>query len=367
MSRNLSYLIGLFVWLVAGPCLAQNDVDFARDVAPILEKRCLLCHRSTDPQGELSLSTVDDLNELGYLKPGQPESSHLLKVLTSSGGKRPQMPKSGDPLSPAKIDVLTRWIKSGARWPAEMKLPRLWSLAPLARPVIPEGAAGGGAEQTAIQSPIDRFVRQRLQIAGLQPAGPASRAELIRRLKFDLLGLPPTPDEIDAFVADANPEAFSQAVDRYLASPLYGERWGRHWLDVVRFGESDGFEDDEPRYHAWPYRDYVIRSLNDDKPYDLFVREQLAGDVLEPVTPDGKIATTLLVNGPFDRAAFVSASKTEQLRAREEMLEEMLTTIGQTFLALTVNCARCHDHKFDPIPQTDYFRMKAVFDGVHQF
>jgi len=310
-------LIGLFVELAAGPCLAQNEVEFIRDVAPILEKRCLLCHRSTDPQGELSLSTVDDLKELGFLEPGRPETSHLLKVLTGSDGKRPQMPKTGDPLSPAQLEVFTRWIKGGAQWPADMKLPQLWSLAPLARTVIPEIGAGTGMAQTAVQSPIDRFVRQRLQVEGLQPAGQASRAELIRRLKFDLLGLPPTPDEIDAYVADESADAYARLVDRYLASPLYGERWGRHWLDVVRFGESDGFEDDEPRNHAWPYRDYVIRSLNADKPYDQFVREQLAGDVLEPVTPERKIATTLLVNGPFDRAAFVSASKTEQLRARE--------------------------------------------------
>lgn len=365
VSFNRYFLIGL-VCLFASPCLAQHEVDFARDVAPILEKRCLLCHRSSDPQGELSLSTVNDLNELGYLEPGKPEASHLLKVVNSSGGKRPQMPKSGDPLSPAQIDVLTRWIKSGAKWPVEMKLPRLWSLAPLSRPAVPDQADGASGVSSAAQSPIDRFVRHRLQAEGLQPAAPASRAELIRRLKFDLLGLPPTADEIDAFVADAGEDAFSRLVDRYLASPLYGERWGRHWLDVVRFGESDGFEDDDPRYHAWPYRDYVIRSLNEDKPYDQFVREQLAGDAIEPVTAEGRIATTLLVNGPFDRTAFVSASKTEQLRAREETLEEMLTTIGQTFLGLTVNCARCHDHKFDPIPQADYYRMKAVFEGVHQ-
>ena len=356
--------LSLLCWLTfASPGMAQNDVDFGRDVAPILEKRCLLCHRSSDPQGELSLSTIEDLNHLGYIEPGKPESSHLLQVISSSNGKRPLMPKNGEPLSAAQIDVLTRWIKSGAEWPADAKLPRLWSLATVIKPTLPETAAAGTA---GMQSPIDRFVLQRLAQQGLEPAPRASRVELIRRLKFDLLGLPPTPEEIAAFVADPRDDAWPRLIDLYLAAPQYGERWGRHWLDVVRFGESDGFEDDEPRYQAWPYRDYVIRSLNADKAYDQFVREQLAGDVLEPVTPEGMIATTLLVNGPFDRAAAVSASKIEQLRSREETLEEMLTTVGQTFLGLTVNCARCHDHKFDPIPQTDYYRMKAVFEGVLQ-
>ncbi len=366
MSSIRHYLSGLLLWLAAvGPCLAENEVDFARDVAPIFEKRCLLCHRSGDPAGDLSLSTRDDLTELGFIEPGKPESSQLLKVVTGSNGKRPQMPKTGEPLSPAQIDVLTRWIKSGAKWPAEAKLPRLWSLASLTPPAIPE-RAGADAGQAGVQSPIDRFVLQRLKAEGFEQAPQAGRVELIRRLKFDLLGLPPTPDEIEAFVADPREDAFSRLVERYLASPQYGERWGRHWLDVVRFGESDGFEDDDPRNHAWPYRDYVIRSLNADKPYDQFVREQLAGDVLEPVTPESTIATSLLVNGPFDRSAAVSASKIEKLRSREEVLEEMLTTVGQTFLGLTVNCARCHDHKFDPIPQTDYYRMKAVFEGVVQ-
>ena len=364
MSPNRVFLIGLLVWLaVSGSCLAQAEVDFARDVAPIFEKRCLLCHRAVDPQGELSLATIDNLTALGFIEPSKPESSHLLKVVSSQNGKRPQMPKTGDPLSPAQIDVLTRWIKGGAKWPADAKLPRLWSLASLTKPALPDLAA---TETAAVRSPIDRFVLRRLNEQGLKPAPQASRLELIRRLKFDLLGLPPTPEEIEAFVTDPREDALPRLIDRYLASPLYGEHWGRHWLDVVRFGESDGFEDDDPRFHAWPYRDYVIRSLNEDKPYDQFVREQLAGDVLEPVTVEGKIATAMLVNGPFDIAAFVSVSKIEQLRAREETLEEMLTTISQTFLGLTVNCARCHDHKFDPIPQTDYYRLKAVFDGVHQ-
>ncbi len=359
-------------WLAAsGWAWADDDVDFARDVAPIFERRCLLCHRPGDAQGELSLATINDLSDLGYIEPGKPESSHLLEVVSGVNGKRPQMPKSGEPLSAAQIDVLKRWIKAGAKWPTDAKLPRLWSLVSLAKPPLPDLPATKSAPEVAAATvealaPIDRFVLRRLRSEGLEPAPRASRAELIRRLKFDLLGLPPTPEEIAAFVNDPREDAWAGLIDRYLASPSYGERWGRHWLDVVRFSESDGFEDDDPRAQAWPYRDYVIRSINADKPYDQFVREHLAGDVLEPITADGIVATTVLVNGPFDRAAAVSASKVEQLRSREETLEEMLTTVSQTFLGLTVNCARCHDHKFDPIPQTDYYRMKAVFDGVVQ-
>lgn len=360
--------IGLMAVASAG---AEDRVDFGRDVAPILEKRCLLCHREGDPQGELSLATPKGLRELELIVPGDPDASPLLKVISSAAGQRARMPKSGEPLSATQVDVLRRWIREGADWPADAQLPRLWSLASLSYslPPAPNPPPSDASHVEGLfrpESAIDRFVLRQLLERGLRPSAPAARSDLIRRLKFDLLGLPPTPDEIQTFVNDTRPDAWERLIDTYLASPHYGERWGRHWLDVVRFGESDGFEDDDPRSLAWPYRDYVIHALNADKPYDQFVREQLAGDVLEPVTQDGIIATSMLVNGPFDRAAAVSASKLEQLRSREEMLEELLTTVSQTFLGLTVNCARCHDHKFDPIPQTDYYRLKAVFDGVHQ-
>ncbi len=246
-----------------------------------------------------------------------------------------------------------------------------WSLEPVRRPAVPELAPAAAfasplsaGSPSPLRNPIDAFVAAQLAEHGLALAPEADRATYLRRASYDLVGLPATPDEIDAFVSDPSPDAYEKLIDRLLASPHYGERWGRHWLDVVRFGESDGFENDKLREHAWRYRDYVIRSFNDDKPYPQFVREQLAGDVLEPITRDGIVATGFLVAGPWDEIQNVTKSKLEKMRTHEEQIEELIAAVSQTFLGMTVNCARCHDHKFDPIPQTDYYRLKAVFDGT---
>jgi len=241
-----------------------------------------------------------------------------------------------------------------------------WAYQPLRRPELP----GSG-------HPVDAFVQATLRTNGLSPSPPAPPRELLRRVYFDLIGLPPTPAEVDAFVRECETEpvpesgsgrpagaAYVRVVDRLLASPHYGERWARHWLDIVRFTESQGFEYDRPRDHAWPYRDYVVRAFNADMPYDRFMREQVAGDVLEPVTADGIVAASLLVCGPWDQAGSSQANIAQRTVTREDELEDLLGTVGQTFLGLTVNCARCHDHKFDPIPLTDYYRLKSVFDGV---
>ena len=211
---------------------------------------------------------------------------------------------------------------------------------------------------------MDAFVHATLRSRGLTQNPPAPPEILIRRLSFDLVGLPPDPDWVDAFVQDPSEARYLQLVDRLLASPGYGERWGRHWLDIVRYTESQGFEYDRPRDHAWPYRDYVIRSLNADKPYDQFMREQVAGDVLDPVTADGIVAASLLVCGPWDQAGNSQANATQRAITREEELEDLVSVVGQTFLGLTIHCARCHDHKFDPVPLADYYRVKAVFAGV---
>lgn len=241
-----------------------------------------------------------------------------------------------------------------------------WAYQPLRRPELP----GSG-------HPVDAFVRATLRTNGLSPSPSAPPRELLRRVYFDLIGLPPTPAEVEAFVrecaAEPVPEsgsgrpagaAYVRVVDQLLASPHYGERWARHWLDIVRFTESQGFEYDRPRDYAWPYRDYVVRAFNADMPYDRFMREQVAGDVLEPVTADGIVAASLLVCGPWDQAGSSQANIAQRTVTREDELEDLLGTVGQTFLGLTVNCARCHDHKFDPIPLTDYYRLKSVFDGV---
>ena len=228
-----------------------------------------------------------------------------------------------------------------------------WSFRPLTRPTVPVG-----------QHPVDAFIRSALQTQGLAPNPPASPRDLIRRLHWDLVGLPPEPQLVAEFERDPSRLQYEALVERLLASPRYGERWARHWLDVVRYTESQGFEYDRPRDHAWRFRDYVIRSFNADLPYDRFMREQVAGDVLEPVTSEGIIASSMLVSGPWDQAGNSQANATQRAITREEEMDDLVSVVGQTFLGLTVNCARCHDHKFDPIPIGDYYRVKAVFDGV---
>src|SRR5436190_1556662 len=236
---------------------------------------------------------------------------------------------------------------------------------------VKEKALAGGESGAAIiprksdESPsIDDFVLLKLKEKALSLSRPADKATLLRRATFDLIGLPPAPNELDDFLADSSTNAFEKVVNRLLASPHYGERWARHWLDLARFAESDGFEFDKMREQAWHYRDYLVRSFNEDKPYAQFIREQIAGDALEPVTRDAIIATGFLTAGPFDEAGNTSASALLKARIREEEMEDMIAGVSQTFLAMTVNCARCHDHKFDPIPQRDYYRIKAALDGV---
>jgi hypothetical protein len=231
-----------------------------------------------------------------------------------------------------------------------------WAFRPLVRPGMPAGFDG--------LNPIDAFVRSAQKARGLAPNPPASPRDLVRRLHWDLVGLPPEPQVVDDFANDPSPARYEALVERLLASPRHGERWARHWLDVVRYTESQGFEYDRLRDHAWPYRDYVIRSFNADLPYDRFLREQVAGDVLEPVRSEGIVASSLLVSGPWDQAGNSQANATQRAITREEEMDDLVSVVGQTFLGLTVNCARCHDHKFDPIPLADYYRVKAVFDGV---
>ncbi len=227
-----------------------------------------------------------------------------------------------------------------------------WAFQPVRRPEVPKADGARGSRNA-----IDRFIRARLDQAGLSPSPETDRATLVRRLKFDLLGLPPTPEEIDTFVHDPAADAYERLVDRYLTSPHFGERWARHWLDVVRFAESNGFEMNQPRPDAWPYRDYVIRAFNEDRPYDRFVREQLAGDVL-----GADEATGFLVAGPWDQVKSPDPALTAQQRADE--LHDIVSTTGSAFLGLTVGCARCHNHKFDPISMKDYYGLVAVFAGV---
>lgn len=345
---------------------AAESVDFVRDVAPIFERACLRCHAPGNAQGELSLATIDDLRRLEYLVAGDPESSYLIEVVSASDGERPRMPKEGEPLAAEQVAVLRRWIAAGAVWPEGLVLrPKSradatwWSLRPLTRCDPPQTAGVPPAWQA---HPIDRFLAARLAAAGLAPNPLADRRTLIRRVTYDLTGLPPAPEEVEAFVRDPDPHAYERLVDRLLASPHYGEHWGRHWLDVVRFGESNGYERNFMINDLWPFRDYVIRSLNEDKPFDQFLREHLAGDVLGPDQPDVEIGSAFLVTGPFDDVGNQDPVQAAQIRANT--IDEIIRATGEAFLGLTIGCARCHDHKFDPILQTDYYGWYATFSGV---
>jgi hypothetical protein len=342
---------------------AQTGPAFEREVAPLLQGRCLRCHSGSQPKGELDLTSRAGLLKGGQtgpvIVPGKSAESTLFDYVRD----RKMPPK--DPLSLAEVELLRRWIDAGAVWkgPA-LKAPAptqrragkdWWSLQPVRRPALPVVSSPGW-----VRTPIDAFILSRLDAAGLKPAPEADRRTLIQRLTVDLTGLRPTPEEIDAFLADRSNDAYERLVDRLLASPAYGERWGRHWLDVVRFGESAGYEVNPPRLSAWPYRDYVIRAFNRDTPYPQFIREQLSGeDDPDPLTAS---ATGFLVGGPHDHVG--NATIEGSLQQRHDDLADMVGTTAAAYLGLTVNCARCHDHKFDPILQKDFYGLEAVFAGV---
>jgi hypothetical protein len=359
-------------WFLSGSACADEPSFFAEHVAPVLRQRCVQCHNPQKPRAGLDLTTRERLLQGGEKGPVViPGSAATSRVVEMVSGPQPRMPKQGAKLTPEEVADIRKWIDDGAAWPKSVVLldssqkprvgPDWWSLRPLVRPPLP-----AVKDQAWLRTPIDTFVLATLEAKDLHPSPPADRGILIRRVTFDLTGLPPTPEEVEAFVNDSLPDAYARLVDRLLSSPAYGERWGRHWLDVVHYGDTHGYDKDKRRDHAWPYRDYVIRAFNDDKPYARFIREQLAGDVLYPGTPDALVATGFVAAGPWDfvghvelREGTVDKQKT-RLLDRDDMVS---TTIG-TFVSLTAHCARCHDHKFDPITQQDYYRLQAVFAGV---
>src|SRR6266851_992667 len=245
-----------------------------------------------------------------------------------------------------------------------------WSLRPLAKPTPPVDGAGQGGW---CRTPIDQFILAKLREKRLAPSPEADKRTLLRRVTYDLTGLPPTPEEIDAFLKDDSPDAYERIVDRLLRSPHYGERWARHWMDIAHYAETHGHDQDRPRPHAWPYRDYLIRSFNSDKPYARFVEEQIAGDVLWPDDADAVVAMGFLATGPWDESSLrdIRDDTIDRQIARYIDRDDMVTTAMSTFVSSTVHCARCHDHKFDPITQQDYYALQAVFAGVdkaeHEF
>ncbi len=278
----------LFGVLAAGSSdAADGSVDFRREVAPILQQRCLACHNERVQRGGLSLHSADAIRRGGEsgqaIEAGDPESSYLLDLVMPSDGAA-EMPKGQPPLEPDEIEVLRRWIADGAVWPQDAVLepPTLWSLKPIVRPDVPNVESASGT--FSIRNPVDAFVAARLDEAGLKPAPQADRRTLIRRLYLDITGLPPSPEAVEAFAADEDANTYERVVDELLESPHFGERWGRYWLDLARYADSEGYLGDALRPHAWVFREWVIDAINRDLPFDQFTIEQLAGDLLEQPT-----------------------------------------------------------------------------------
>jgi cytochrome c553 len=347
----------------------------------VLEARCIECHGPDAQESALRLDSRAGILRGGDFGPaavdGKAERSELLRRIKTNNSEQ-MMPPDGERLAAEDVAALAAWIEAGLPWPgreeepadATARDPRLdhWAWQPIAKPAVPlavnEFAMRPGVERD--RNPIDFFIRAKLAEQGLAPSPAADRATLIRRLSFDLIGLPPTPDEIAAFVDDPDPQAYEKLVDRLLASPRYGERWARHWLDVVHYGDTHGYDKDKPRPNAWPYRDYCIRAFNTDKPYARFIEEQVAGDVLYADTLDGYEATGFIAAGPWDLIGHneVPETKTDGKIARHLDRDDMVANTIGTFASVTIHCAQCHNHKFDPITQDDYYSLQAVFAAL---
>lgn len=370
-SRSLLLVLSIITLVsfpapVAAENAAKPPVDFARDVVPVLERHCIRCHQPAVKKADISLATMADLAANDYVIPGEPDASYLLEVVTARPGEKPQMPKEGPALSADEVTVLRNWIVTGARWPDSIVVKERskadkswWSLQPIHAGAPPSA----GIPRDWSENSIDRFIHTKLATTGLHPNLPADRRTLVRRVTYDLTGLPPTPAEVAAFVGDESANAYEKLVDRLLASPRYGEHFGRYWLDAVRFGESTGFEVNHLIENAWPYRDYVIRSFNDDKRFDQFIMEHLAADSLGPGDPSVEIGLAFLVCGPVDIVGNSDLVQAAQIRA--DGVDEMIRATSEAFLGLTIGCARCHDHKFDPITQRDYYSLYATLAGVY--
>ena len=354
------------------PAAGTAEADlFQSKVAGIFERRCVSCHNDGDRKGGLSLASADGLTkggESGAVIDKDDFAASLL--LQAIAGDEPQMPKEGEPLTVDEVAAIRKWIEAGATWPQDVRLQdksladlNWWSLKPIVRPELPSLDSDHAA---IARTPIDRFVLAKLQENELSMSPQADRRTLIRRLYFDLLGLPPMPEEVAAFIGDDAPQAYERLVDRLLASPSYGERWARHWLDVVKYADTCGYDKDKLRPNAWPYRDYVIRSFNEDKPYSRFVREQVAGDVLFPGEADGILGLGFMAAGPWDFIGHVEVPETkiDGRIARHIDRDEMVSNTLNTFNSVTIQCCRCHNHKFDPFTQEHYYSLQAVFAAV---
>jgi hypothetical protein len=346
------------------PLAAKGRIDFRRDIQPIFARACLACHGGRKQRGGLRLdvrqAALEGSDSGPVIRPGDAANSRLLHVVA---GLDPQtkMPPEGKPLTAAEVGRLRAWIEQGAPWPEESdtRTPpatKHWAFLPPKRPALPAVQLTSWA-----RNPVDAFILARLEKANIRPAPEADRVTLIRRLSLDLLGLPPTPQEVTAFVQDHRPGAYERLVERLLASPHYGERWGRHWLDLARYADSDGFEKDKERPHAWRYRHWVIAAFNRDLPYDQFVIEQLAGDLLPNSTLEQRVATGFHRNALTNREDGVDK---EQVRVEQTV--DRVNASATVFLGLTLACAQCHDHKYDPFSLREYYRFFAFFNGLDE-
>ncbi|MCO6457842.1 MAG: PSD1 domain-containing protein [Pirellulaceae bacterium] len=337
----------------------EPRVDFASQVYPILKRACIECHGPEKQEGDLRLDQRDAVLESGLLAPGEPSESELLRRISLPRGADEVMPARGDTLPPRDIATLRRWIEQGADWPAGFQPTRHWAYVAPVRPAVPRpSAAGWTAAASGPRTPIDAFVWQRLRQEGLQPSPPAEPAVLVRRVFLDLIGLPPSPEEVDRFLADPSERAYERLVDDLLRRPQFGERWARPWLDVARYADSHGFQRDDLR-DIWAYRDWVIRALNDDLPFDRFTIEQLAGDLLPGATIDQRVATGFHRCAPTNVEA---GSLPEETRI-EQVIDRVNTT-GAVWLGTTLECAQCHDHKYDPFTMRDYYGLLAFFNNT---
>lgn len=338
--------------------LPAAEVDFAREIQPLLARRCFACHGPDTQEAGLRLdeaasATAELDSGMTAVVAGDAAASELLARIQSDD-EFLQMPPEGPRLTADEVAVIRRWIDEGAAWEKH------WAFRPLVRPEVPvgESVSPPAAHSPPAANPIDAFVRHGLAQQGLPVPERADKLTLLRRATYSVTGLPPNEAEVRDFLADESPDAWEKVVDRLLASPHYGEHWARHWLDLVRYAETNSFERDNPKPHVWRYRDYVIRSFNDDKPYDRFVTEQLAGDELPEPRPDDYIATGYYRLGLWDD------EPADRLQATYDGFDDIVATTGQTFLGLTINCARCHDHKIDPISQKDYYSLLSFFHNL---
>jgi hypothetical protein len=353
VRRSLAVLLAAGsggVWAAPPPA----EVDFARDIQPLLAEKCLLCHGTDDQQSGLRLDRFESATTAAdsgsrAIVPGDPAASELLARVTSTDHDL-RMPPEGEPLTAAEVDRLRRWIAAGATYAEH------WAY----RPVVAHPAPAV-QQQAWPRDDLDRFVLARLEARGIEPAHEADRPTLIRRLALDLTGLPPEPDEVQAFLADPGPDAYERLVERLLASPHFGERWGRHWLDLARYADSDGYEKDNSRPDAWRYRDWVIEAINADMPFDRFTVEQLAGDLLDDAGYSQRLATA------FNRQTLTNREGgVDQEEYRVLAVMDRTETLGAAWLGLTVGCARCHSHKYDQLTHAEYFGLYAFFNDADE-